>query len=250
MEYNRAFHRATAGAAMTTADVIVPALQRLVSPCSVVDVGCGLGAWLAKWRAVGVEDILGLDLRVNQEDLLIDPSQFREIDIGRPFDVGRKFDLAMCLEVGEHLDPESAPALVESLVRLAPVVAFSAAIPFQGGTDHRNEQWPDYWEGLFDRNGYVAIDCLRLPYWDDQRVAWWYAQNSVLYVEKGRLSAYRLPHRDVAGPVPRLVHPINYLAAADPASQGVRAATRALLSAVVRAASRLRRRQRRQELTG
>ena len=31
---------------------------------------------------------------------------------------------------------------------MAPVLLFSYAIPGQKGTDHINEQWPDYWEAL------------------------------------------------------------------------------------------------------
>ena len=34
---------------------------------------------------------------------------------------------------------------INSLTRLAPVILFSAAIPFQGGSGHVNEQWPEYW---------------------------------------------------------------------------------------------------------
>jgi hypothetical protein len=38
-------------------------------------------------------------------------------------------------------------------VNLGPVVLFSAAIPYQGGTHHVNEQWPEYWAGNFEAKG-------------------------------------------------------------------------------------------------
>src|SRR5579862_3100091 len=65
--------------------------------------------------------------------------------LDRPFNLGRSFDLAMSFEVAEHLPPDAAKGFVDSLTRLAPLVLFSAAIPFQGGVGHINEQWPEYW---------------------------------------------------------------------------------------------------------
>ena len=58
------------------------------------------------------------------------------------------FDLVVSLEVAEHLPKECADIFVDSLVRLGPIILFSAAIPQAGGTCHINEQWPEYW-----RNG-------------------------------------------------------------------------------------------------
>jgi hypothetical protein len=77
---------------------------------------------------------------------------------------------------------------VANLTRLAPIVLFSAAIPHQGGTNHINEQWPEYWAALFEKHGYVPIDCIRDEIWMDDRVAYWYAQNLILYVDKNYLA--------------------------------------------------------------
>ena len=55
--------------------------------------------------------------------------------------------------VAEHLHEEAAPTIARSLVELAPVVLFSAAIPVQGGVAHVNEQWPEYWSSLFAEHG-------------------------------------------------------------------------------------------------
>ena len=59
--------------------------------------------------------------------------------------MGRRFDLALCLDVTEHLPRECADPLVTLLTSLAPVVAFSAAIPVQDSYNHVNCQWPAYW---------------------------------------------------------------------------------------------------------
>jgi hypothetical protein len=66
-------------------------------------------------------------------------------------------------------------------------VLFSAAIPFQGGTGHVNEQWPNYWADLFRNHDYVAIDCIRRRIWDNESVEWWYAQNCLIYAKTSSL---------------------------------------------------------------
>ena len=119
---------------------VVPIVLDLIRPGSVVDVGCGLGEWLATFQEHGVSDILGIDGDYVDRDMLYIPQQdFKTIDLNRPFTLNRTFDLAVCLEVAEHLEAEHANDFVESLTRLAPIILFSAAIPLQSGTNHVNE---------------------------------------------------------------------------------------------------------------
>ena len=139
-------------------------------PGFVVDVGCGHGTWLAAFQECGITDLTGIDGPwVKTEDILINATQYRSFDLAQPFDLERRFDLALSLEVAEHLAPASASSFVDSLVRLAPVVLFAAAIPGQGGVMHVNEQWPGYWVALFNERGYVAIDAIRPQIWDTPR---------------------------------------------------------------------------------
>ena len=198
-----------------SARAIVPLVVDLVEPRSVVDFGCATGAWLAEFKAVDVEDVLGIDGDyVDSERLLIPAEQFLAHDLGQPLELERKYNLAMCLEVAEHLPAESAGGLVASLVAAAPVVLFSAAIPYQGGDNHVNEQWPEYWQALFAEHDYVVVDCLREPLWRHKDVALWYAQNMLMYVDRRRLADYpRLAElAERAGDNPRLslVHPQQY----------------------------------------
>ena len=88
----------------------------------------------------------------------------------------------MCLEVAEHLPAKSAPDLIQSLVRLAPVILFSAAVPLQGGLHHVNEQWPTYWRELFQEHHFQMLDLIRKEIWKDPRVKSWYRQNIFLLV--------------------------------------------------------------------
>jgi SAM-dependent methyltransferase len=187
-----------------SASIVLPAILGAARPRSVVDVGCGVGTWLA---TTGVDDVIGLDgAWVDPASLEIDPSCFRAVDLDRPLSLDRTFDLAICMETAEHLRPERSQGLVADLVRLAPVVLFSAAIPGQQGTRHINERWPDFWAGLFAAHGYRCLDAIRWTHWDDPRVEYWYAQNAFLYIREGHPSL-ELPAR---GEIPfRVVHPDN-----------------------------------------
>jgi len=131
-------------------------------------------------------------------------------DLASPPPVNRRFDLALSVEVAEHLPEVAATSFVTSLTRLAPVVLFSAAMPGQGGTDHVNEQWPDYWAARFETLGYAWADCLRLKLWSRNDVQWWYAQNMLLYIDRQRVADYPAlaPFISTPGESPhRLVHP-------------------------------------------
>ena len=188
--YDSAFFRSETFYAMTSAAEIVPHVMELVSPTSVVDLGCGSGGWLAVFGKHGVEDIQGYDGDWVDPDLLqIDRSHFEGRDLRKGIKPNRAYDLAVCLETGEHLPEESAEILVGSLTSLAPVVLFSAAIPGQGGTGHSNEQWQSWWAGRFAQRGYVPVDCLRHRIWNNPKVCHWYCQNLLIYVDRRRLAA-------------------------------------------------------------
>jgi hypothetical protein len=120
------------------------------------------------------------------------------------------FDLAISLEVAEHLPAERASGFVKWLTELADIVLFSAATPRQGGKNHINEQWQDYWAALFAERNYVAVDCVRARIWDDRKIATWYRQNLLVYVRRVRLAECRFPAA-VPGPL-SVVHPEVFLA--------------------------------------
>ncbi len=180
--YDAAFYSAINAGSTASARVVVPILQRLTGATSVLDVGCGQGAWLAVWRDAGVTDLLGVDGDyVDQSALLVDRERFVAHDLSRPLDLSRRVDLVTSFEVAEHVPAASAPTFVASLVRHADTVAFSAAIPGQGGTGHVNEQPPSYWARLFADHGYRVFDLVRPVVWDDDAVEVWYRQNLLLF---------------------------------------------------------------------
>lgn len=213
--YIETFYRQLRDGCARSAEVIVPIVLALLPIRSVVDVGCGEGAWLAAFRKFGVEDILGIDGDyVDRKALQIPAEWFRAADLSSSWSLDRTFDLAVSLEVAEHLPVECAAMFVESLTRLAPAVLFSAAIPFQGGTNHFNEQWPEKWAALFQEQGYVCVDAIRRRVWHNEAVEPWYAQNALLFIAPTLLSA----NAGLRGEFERtnldqlsLVHPRQYL---------------------------------------
>ena len=212
--YDQRFYDDLSDTALPSARRVVPLLQALMPIGSVVDVGCGNGSWLSVFRELGAERILGVDGDWVEIDRLLIPSEcFHRVRLDQELGIGERFDLAVSLEVAEHLPAERAPSFVAELCRLAPVVLFSAAVPHQGGLNHINEQWPDYWAEHFARQGYRPIDTIRFAVWDDPHVTWWYKQNLLLFASDEAMARNeRLAQAHDASPRPplRLVHPERY----------------------------------------
>ena len=150
------------GGALRSALCAVPIILEYVDVSCVIDVGCGSGAWLDAFQQHGVSDVTGVDGEwVNADRLPFSADRFVASDLTKSLHLDREFDLVLSLEVAEHLPPDCAKTFVESLTSLGPVILFSAAVPGQRGTDHVNEQWPDYWARLFAGFGFRPLDCLR-----------------------------------------------------------------------------------------
>jgi SAM-dependent methyltransferase len=114
-------------------------------PRSVLDVGCGTGISLEyfikrKIESYGVE---GSPLAIEQCRY---PHFVRLHNLHQPLDLHRTFDLVWCFEVAEHIHPDFANQLVETLARHGNTLLMSAAPPGQGGCGHLNEQEPEYWD--------------------------------------------------------------------------------------------------------
>ncbi len=201
-KYNELFYQRQQYSSLRAAEEILPYVLKLTGATSVVDVGCGLGTWLSVAAAAGAR-VRGFDgAYVDQDWLRIDRDDFTPADLSQRVRSDETFDLAMSLEVAEHLPGGRAASFVEDLCALAPVVFFSAAQPAQGGTNHINEQYLDYWIPLFEAQGYEFIDCIRPEFWDADLV-FCYQQNGAIFAKPGFLPD------EVRGPrMPlRAVHP-------------------------------------------
>ena len=182
--YSKDFFDRQIVGSMKSAEVVVPMVLEMVHPNRVIDVGCGRGAWLSVFNTCGV-NVLGCDGQyIDRASLLIPQKCFRAVDLSKPSAVRElgRFDLCLSLEVAEHLDCRVAKEFVSTLTELSPIVLFSAAVPFQGGNHHVNEQWPRYWADLFAAHDYAWLDPFRKKMWNDKRIEWWYRQNMFLFV--------------------------------------------------------------------
>jgi cyclopropane fatty-acyl-phospholipid synthase-like methyltransferase len=192
-----------------SAKVVLPLVLNIIKPRSILDVGCGLGTWLKTAEDLGVKDLLGIDnYGIAENKLYIVRENFKQVNLNQDFNLHRSFDLIICLEVAEHLKPQSAKNFIECLTKHSDVILFSAAILGQGGQNHINEQNPSYWEQIFRDLNFIPIDIVRSKFEDNQAVEWWYQQNMILYVEKKKANEL---HLEDTGTVKIKIHPHNYL---------------------------------------
>lgn len=179
MSYHADFYRELSGYSRSSAKVLVPKLVAKYSPKSIVDFGCGSGEFLVEFEKNNVSEILGLDgswLPAHSRG-----RWFQEAELENYVELPIKYDMALCLEVAEHLPIGVAKILINSLTSASDLIVFSAAIPGQGGTNHVNEQYPEYWADLFFQYGFELDWDPRIEIWREKNVAPWYRQNLLVY---------------------------------------------------------------------
>jgi SAM-dependent methyltransferase len=189
-EYTEEFFEYIERGSIASAKRLCTFLAPLLGVNSILDVGCGRGAWLREWRNAGVAIAQGVDgPYIRQQSLLIPVQDFTAVDLSKPFDLGRRYDLVSSLEVAEHLPRSSSESFISSLAAHADLVLFSAATPGQGGENHINERPLSFWQGLFEAEGYQAYDIVRPAFRSNNDVEPWYRFNTVLYAnERARCS--------------------------------------------------------------
>ena len=197
-------------------DIILEHVLKLVDVSSAIDVGCALGSWICSLKNLGVSDVKGLDGPWADKESLskhIQLSDFVEHDLNSSvYTDNKRYDLAVCLEVAEHVRPEHADNVVDTLVGLSDVILWSAAIPKQGGDGHVNEQWPSYWQKKFEKYGYVFLDIVRPLIWNDKRIFKWYRQNTFVVVKEERAKEIMEMYNDlhIISQMIDVVHPEYY----------------------------------------
>lgn len=128
-------------------------LYEKLAPSTVIDIGCGPGIYLRYFDERGVA-IYGID-GASRAGESIPPSRFEIVDLRNPWIwKGPRFDLALCIEVAEHLMPEHADTLLDTICNSADACYFSAAREGQGGEGHYNEQNKPYWQAKFIARGW------------------------------------------------------------------------------------------------
>jgi hypothetical protein len=216
--YNRRYFEEQNPRSLDSARLVVPIVISVVAPRNVVDLGCGDGAWRGAFHENGVSEVRGYDgASIESTELLIPAESFTRVDLEDPAaSIEGQFDLAVSLEVAEHLSPQAGGFLVDRLTELAPVVLFSAAVPRQGGTGHRNEQWPASWIERFRNRGFLAFDSIRRSVFFNPRVEWFYRQNLLLFASADWPRRDTLMPRDASDSDDRMIDWVNHRLALRP----------------------------------
>jgi hypothetical protein len=237
--YDTAFYERQLPGSCYAASCVAKLLADIAMPSSVVDFGCGHGAWLRAFQEVGAETILGLDGDyVNRDHLLIGSENFVAVDLSDKISLQRRFDIAISVEVAEHISDDAAGVFIDNLVSASDAIIFGAAIPHQGGRNHRNERWQSYWAEKFASHEYRAVDLIRPHLWNDPEVAPWYAQNTILYLNDDGFLRFPILRNLVVGsgaiPAFDVVHPQTYLQYADPDEISIMRSCRNLIRSLSR----------------
>lgn len=132
-EYTNAFYDKMQNKNIAVARLIMPILIDSLQPKSIIDLGCGRGLFLRIAKDMGI-NVMGVDGDyVDRNELFIEAQEFIPANLEKELIPPKKFDLAISFEVAEHLPENCAKLFVDNLIKCADVVAFSAAVPFQGG---------------------------------------------------------------------------------------------------------------------
>ena len=157
-----------------------------IKPASVLDWGCHDGRLLTVLNEVHDipwKEMAGIDVP-GQAHRFLGPKKAFWVPGVHPFTAGA-FELVVCMEVAEHLSPESADGLVQEVATLAEKwILWSAATPGQGGWGHVNEQPHEFWLEKFRAHGFRA-KFVGMEVANMGPLAWWYAKNAYLLSREG-----------------------------------------------------------------
>lgn len=222
--YDKKFYDLLQNGSYKSAQKVLPLVNEVFHPTSVLDLGCGVGYWIKVWKdEMQLEDILGIEGSYVTEDIFyLEKKYLRNEDLKKPLVLGRKYDLVMSLEVAEHIEEKFADTFIQNLVNAGDIILFSAAIKGQLGTYHVNEQMPEYWAEKFAMHDYVAVDYIRPLIWGDKEIDYWYRQNILLYIKKDKLNNHPKLNSAVQFTKPDYltrIHPEKYFAYVREANQ-------------------------------
>lgn len=214
--YDSEFFQRLNNTSTSSADIVLEVFAKYYKGeiHSAVDIGCGTGAWLSACRKRFDKNmhVKGYDGEyVSKEQLVINESEFTACDLSNNIEIEGRYDIAISLEVAEHIEEKAlggGEGFVKRLVNASDLVLFSAAVPYQGGTDHVNEQYLSYWVDLFRKYNYELYDVIRPDIWNNELVSVWYRQNAVVFVKSGSDSEGNL--RNNPNHIIDVIHPEIY----------------------------------------
>lgn len=171
--YDQRFKLGQIAPSLRSARLFLGHLWRYLQPQSVIELGCGRGAWLKACHELGSTQLVGYDGHWNSAEMMVDGAiEFHGVDLNAQFDVARNAGLAISLAVAQHLERASAARFVGRLT------AASGAVLFDAGGCEQDHSW---WAGLFAHHGYQPFDLFRSRFWGNVDLCYWSRQNTFLY---------------------------------------------------------------------
>jgi len=153
------FQKRTSHPWQTATEVVVDELATRYNPDDVVDVGAAIGVYLDEFQRYDVET-LGIEGAAKAVENAV-TNDVIQADLRDPVHISREADLVICFEVAEHLHPQYADRLVQTIYNATEqggIAIVSAAPPGQHGTHHLNLQKKGYWVDKFENVGFNHIE--------------------------------------------------------------------------------------------
>lgn len=203
--YNASYYKKHETGSYKSAIQILEYINSFIKFNSVIDFGCGMGTWCKALYNLNIKDFLGIDKhQYDPTYMLIPTEKYMQFDLCKSLELDRKVDMAISVEVAEHINPKYSDIFIKNICSCSEIVLFSAAVPHQGGTGHINEQPCTYWEMIFNKYGYKAIDCIRPYFWNNEQIEIWYRNNCILYLEQHT-------YEKICSHIPQNVYPLNII---------------------------------------
>ena len=157
-------------------------LAEKLGPRSVLDIGCGIGAYLKIFEKYGGAKIFGVD-GLDSEATVLSLDQYKKIDLQKLSSIRAPVDLVMCIEVLEHLPELVSVKLIRMMAENAnKYVLFSAAEPGQPGNGHINCQSMKYWISVWQLEGWTPDLQLTLSFRALASLSW--LRRNVIFLKK------------------------------------------------------------------
>jgi len=168
---------------------VCDAIVTVINPKSVIDVGCGIGDYVAYFANNFNVSAWGIEGSINAVKYFKHPHIFVR-DLRDEIKLDMSFDLVVCFEVAEHIEPKYANQFLRNLVTFSDHILMSAASPNQGGHYHVNCQPREYWVKRMNHFGYkhndIIVNMIRTLWapWQKKKEMSSYYHN-LFYFEKG-----------------------------------------------------------------
>jgi 2-polyprenyl-3-methyl-5-hydroxy-6-metoxy-1,4-benzoquinol methylase len=158
-------------------------------PASIIDYGCGIGAYLESGLNNGITKLKGYDIGGDYVKKYTEKSvqpYIEYLDCTLPL-ITDEYDCVISLETGEHIETKSSDQFVLNIANSTKkdgTILFSAAQPGQGGSGHINCQPKSFWIEKFAIHSFIYDEPLTkqiLKEWSLQKVPDYIINNLIVF---------------------------------------------------------------------